>query len=56
MIGYYKDSHYEHVEKDLFNSGTFKKEEYEIVKDLYKPVKSSEEQQNKGKNRNDKVK
>lgn len=35
---------------------TFTKEEYEIVKDLYKPVKSSEEQQNKGKNRNDKVK
>ena len=56
MIGYYKDTHYEHVVKDLFTSGTFTKEEYEIVKNLNKPVKSSEEQQNKGKNRNDNVK
>ena len=56
MIGYYKDTHYEHVAKDLFNSGTFTKEEYEIVKDLYKPVKSTEELQLKSKNRNDKVK
>ncbi len=45
MIGYYKDTHYEHVAKDLFNSGTFTKEEYEIVNDLYKPVKSIEELQ-----------
>ena len=56
MIGYYKDTHYEHVAKDLFNSGTFTKEEYEIVKDLYKPVKSAEELQIKGKNKNDRIK
>lgn len=56
MIGYYKDKNYEYVAKDLFNSGTFTKEEYEIVKDLYKPVNSTEKQQNKGKNRNDKLK
>ena len=56
MIAYYKDTHYEHVAKDLFNSGTLTKEEYEIVKDLYKPVKSAEELQLKSKNRNDKVK
>ena len=56
MIGYYKDTHYEHVAKDLFNSDTFTKEEYEIVKDLNKPIKSTEELQNKIKNRNEKVK
>ena len=56
MISYYKDTHYEHVAKDLFTSGTFTKEEYEIVKDLYKPVKSAEELQLKSRNRNDKVK
>lgn len=56
MIGYYRDTHYEHVAKDLFKSGTFTKEEYEIVKDLYKPVKSTEELQLKSKDRNDKVK
>ena len=56
MIGYYKDTHYEHVAKDLFNSGTFTKEEYEIVKNLDKPIKSSEELQLKCKNRNDRIK
>ena len=56
MIAYYKDTHYERVAKDLFNSGTFTKEEYEIVKDLYKPVKSAEELQIKGKNKNDRIK
>jgi len=56
MISYYKDTHYEHVVKDLFTSGIFTKEEYEIVKNLNKPVKSSEERQHKSKDRNDKVK
>ena len=56
MIGYYKDTHYEYVAKDMFDSGTFTKEEYEIVKDLYKPVKSTEELQIKGINKNDRRK
>lgn len=56
MIGYYKDTHYEYVVKDLYTSGTFTKEEYEIVKNLDKPIKSSEELQLKCKNRNDRVK
>ena len=45
MIGYYKDTHYEYVAKDMFNSNTFTKEEYEIIKNLDKPIKSSEELQ-----------